>query len=89
GITPAALLDDGQLDACIVHRTTRFQLLKTLPLAYTGAHVKRSFVETRRAREFEVQSDAPMDVYADGEPLTTTPVRFSIADEKLRIVVAP
>jgi diacylglycerol kinase family enzyme len=51
--------------------------------------VKKSFVETRRAREFEVQSDAPMDVYADGEPLTTTPVRFSIADEKLRIVVAP
>jgi diacylglycerol kinase (ATP) len=49
-ITPAALLDDGLLDVCIVHRTSRFQLLKTLPLAYTGAHVKKPFVEMRRGR---------------------------------------
>jgi diacylglycerol kinase (ATP) len=87
-ITPNALLDDGLLDACLVHRTSRFQLLKTLPLAYTGAHVRKPFVETRRAREFRVESETTMDVYADGEPLTTTPVRFSIAEEKLRIVVA-
>jgi diacylglycerol kinase (ATP) len=86
-ITPAALLDDGLLDACIVHRTSRMQLLKTLPRAYNGTHVRKSFVETRRAREFTVESDSPMDVYADGEPLTTTPVRFAIAGEKLRIVV--
>ena len=49
---------------------------------------RKAFVETRRAREFRVESDLPMDVYADGEPLTTTPVRFAIASEKLRIVVA-
>src|SRR5438105_6411244 len=47
-IVPTALLDDGQLDACIVHRTSRFQLLTTLPRAYTGTHVRKSFVETRR-----------------------------------------
>lgn len=87
-IAPGAVLDDGLLDACIVHRTTRLQLLKTLPRAYNGTHVRKAFVETRRAREFRVESDLPMDVYADGEPLTTTPVRFAIASEKLRIVVA-
>jgi len=87
-ITPDALLDDELLDACIVHRTSRFQLLKTLPRAYNGTHVKKAFVETRRAREFHVESDSPMDVYADGELLTTTPVRFSLADQKLRIVVS-
>ncbi len=86
-IAPAAVLDDGLLDACIVHRTSRWQLLKTLPLAYSGTHVRRSFVETRRGREFRVESDLPMEIYADGEPLTTTPVRFGIASERLRIVV--
>lgn len=86
-ITPGALLDDRLLDACIVHRTSRFQLLQTLPRAYNGTHIKKSFVEMRRAEEFRVQSDSPMDVYADGEPLTTTPVAFAIAKEKLRIVV--
>ncbi len=86
-IAPAARLDDGLLDACIVHRTSRLQLLKTLPRAYNGTHVTKSFVETRRGGEFHVESDLPLDVYADGEPLTTTPVRFAVAKEKLRIVV--
>jgi diacylglycerol kinase (ATP) len=85
-IAPAASIDDGLLDACIVHRTSRLQLLKTLPLAYNGSHVRSPFVETRRGREFHVRSEQPMDVYADGEALTQTPVRFGIASEKLRIV---
>jgi diacylglycerol kinase (ATP) len=85
-IAPGASLHDSMLDACIVHRTSRMQLLKTLPRAYAGTHVRSSFVETRRGREFHVQSEQPMDVYADGEPLTTTPVRFGIAGERLRII---
>lgn len=85
-ITPAALIDDGQLDFCIVHRTSRFQLLKTLPKAYTGAHVKSSFVQTGRGTSFTFEAPQRMEVYADGERLTETPVRFELAAEKLRIV---
>ncbi len=86
-ITPDAIVDDGLLDLCIVHETTRGQLLKTLPKAYTGAHVKSSFVEMIRGREFRFESEQAMAVYADGEPLTRTPVSFGIAGERLRIVV--
>jgi diacylglycerol kinase (ATP) len=85
-IVPEAKIDDGQLDLCVVHRTSRFQLLKTLPKAYTGAHVKSPFVETGRGTSFSFESERPMDVYADGERITTTPVRFALAGEKLRIV---
>jgi diacylglycerol kinase (ATP) len=85
-IAPGASLHDGLLDACIVHRTSRFQLLKTLPRAYSGTHVRSAFVETRREAHFYVESEQPMDVYADGERLSTTPVRFGIAEQKLRIV---
>jgi YegS/Rv2252/BmrU family lipid kinase len=86
-ITPNAQIDDGLLDLCLVLRTTRAQLLKTLPRAYTGSHVKSPFVETARATQFTFESDRPMDVYADGERLTSTPVTFALAREKLRIVV--
>ncbi len=86
-IAPTAILDDGQLDACIVHRATKFQLITTLPLAYAGKHVRKPFVEMRRAPHFVVESEAKLDVFADGEPLTTTPVRFAIASEKLKLVV--
>jgi YegS/Rv2252/BmrU family lipid kinase len=86
-ITPDAQFDDGLLDLCIVHRTTRVELLKTLPKAYTGAHVKSPFVEMQRGREFHFASDAAMAVYADGEPLTRTPVSFGLAERKLRVMV--
>ncbi|HYH06671.1 MAG TPA: diacylglycerol kinase family protein [Thermoanaerobaculia bacterium] len=86
-ITPDAVVDDGLLDLCLVHRTTRVQLLKTLPQAYTGAHVRSPFVETGRGREFHFASEQALAVYADGEPLTRTPVSFRLAAEKLRIVV--
>ncbi len=84
-IVPAASVDDGVLDYCIVHRTSRFQLLITLPLAYTGAHVRKPFVETGRAREFFFDSEKPLDVYADGEFVTRTPVKFGLEKEKLRV----
>jgi len=85
-ITPDALPDDGQLDLCIVHKTTRGQLLKTLPKAYTGAHVKSPFVEISRGRTFTFESEQAMAVYADGEPLTRTPVTFGICG-RLKFVV--
>jgi diacylglycerol kinase (ATP) len=85
-ITPDALVDDGLLDLCIVHRTTRGELLKTLPKAYTGAHVKSAFVEMSRGREFHFASETAMAVYADGEPLTRTPVSFGLAAGKLRVL---
>jgi diacylglycerol kinase (ATP) len=86
-ITPDASIDDGLLDVCIVHQTTRVELLKTLPKAYTGAHVKSEFVEMTRGREFQFESEQPMAVYADGEPITTTPVTFAIAPQRLKVVV--
>jgi diacylglycerol kinase (ATP) len=85
-ITPDARIDDGLLDLCIVHRTTRRELLKTLPKAYSGAHVKSPFVEMVRGRAFHFASDNAMAVYADGEPLTRTPVSFALASEKLKVI---
>ncbi|HEX2059576.1 MAG TPA: diacylglycerol kinase family protein [Thermoanaerobaculia bacterium] len=86
-ITPEAVVDDGLLDLCLVHSTTRVQLLKTLPRAYTGAHCRSEFVEMQRGREFHFTSEQAMAVYADGEPLTRTPVSFGLAPARLRVVV--
>lgn len=86
-IAPAARLDDHLLDLCIVHKTSIPMLLKTLPAAYTGAHVKSPFVECRIGEAFQVDAESPLDVFADGEWLTQTPVTFGIAEQKLRLVV--
>ncbi|HUP46045.1 MAG TPA: diacylglycerol kinase family protein [Thermoanaerobaculia bacterium] len=85
-VVPAAEIDDGVLDYCVVHRTSRIQLLKTLPLAYSGGHVRKPFVETGRGRSFRFETETPLEVYADGELVTRTPVSFEIGG-RLRIAV--
>ena len=86
-IVPDAKVDDGLLNFAIIHRCTRLDLLKTLPKAYTGAHVKEAFVETGTATVFRIESDQPLDAYADGERITQTPVTFRLEGQRLRIVV--
>lgn len=86
-IAPTAVPDDGLLDLCLVNECGKLDLLLTLPLAYSGNHVRRRFVVTRRATEFHFDTAAPMDVYADGERVTATPVTIRLAPEKLRVVV--
>jgi diacylglycerol kinase (ATP) len=85
-ITPEAKIDDGALDLCVVHKTTRATLLKTLPKAYTGAHVRSPFVATERGAEFFIEGEREMVVYADGERVTTTPVRFGVVEKRLKVV---
>jgi YegS/Rv2252/BmrU family lipid kinase len=85
-IAPDAKLDDAALDACIVHETSRWQLLMTMPRAYKGKHVQSPFVEVRRAAAFSFESEETLKVYGDGEYMTTTPVRFGVEGRRLRVV---
>ena len=86
-IVPEAKIDDDLLDVCIVHSTSIGQLLQTLPRAYTGGHVKKSFVETGRGLEFSFDCDHTLKVFGDGEHLTQTPVTFGLEPKKLPVVV--
>jgi diacylglycerol kinase (ATP) len=84
-IVPDAQIDDGLLDYCIVHETSRLNLIKTLPSVYTGRHVKNPVVEIGRASSLQFDCDERLDVYADGERVTTTPVAFRLEPQKLRV----
>jgi len=85
-IVPTAVPDDRQLDLCVIDRCSRWELLKALPLAYNGGHVKKKYVSIVRGESFGFRSDMALDVYADGELLTTTPVTIGLTDQRLRFV---
>lgn len=85
-IAPEARVDDGVLDLYLIHKATRLDLVVTLPLAYFGKHTIRRFVEHARGREFSFEGE-PLDVYADGEFVSKTPVKIRLASEKLRVSV--
>ncbi|MEK6689261.1 MAG: diacylglycerol kinase family protein, partial [Gemmatimonadota bacterium] len=86
-IAPDSSPDDGLLDVCLVGEVGRLELLRLLPTAYSGGHVLHPAVTMYRGDEIVVETDRPMPVVADGEPLGQTPVRFTVAPAALRVVV--
>ncbi len=86
-IAPEAVVDDGILDMYIITKCSKWDLLKTLPKGYTGKHTSSPFVRHERGRRFRIESDAPLELNADGEPLTNTPAEIGLAAGKLKVVV--
>lgn len=86
-IAPAAKTDDGKLDLCLVRKCSKFELIRTLPLAYSGGHIRRPFVICSRGKDFRIESETPMVFYADGELVTETPVSITLSEERLRVVI--
>ncbi len=86
-IAPRARLDDGQLDICFVRRTGKLRLLRLFPRVFTGSHLDLAEVLYQRASRLFLDSDRPLDLYADGEYVCRTPVEIAVASRALRVIV--
>jgi diacylglycerol kinase (ATP) len=88
-ITPGAVFDDALLDICIVGRMPKRKVLSIFPSVYKGTHVNHREVTLYRARTVYVQSLGPMDLYADGDFMATTPFRLEVVPKHLNVIVGP
>ncbi|HJT01332.1 MAG TPA: diacylglycerol kinase family protein [Terriglobales bacterium] len=86
-IAPQAELDDGLLEFCFVRRVGKLRLLRLFPKIYHGGHVGLPEVEYFRVERLRIESEVPLAVHADGEPLGQTPVEVSVARGALRVIV--
>jgi diacylglycerol kinase (ATP) len=86
-IAPHAQLDDGKLDVCIVRTMDTFKLFCLLPTVYFGRHLGFKEVEYTQAQELRIETEFPLDVYADGEYVCQTPVEFGTARNALKVIV--
>jgi YegS/Rv2252/BmrU family lipid kinase len=86
-IAPRAQLDDGKLDVCFLRRTGRLSLLRLFPKVFSGAHVSRPQVAYFQASGLRVETESPLDVYADGDYVCRTPVEVGILPGALRVIV--
>jgi len=86
-IAPQAQLDDGKLDVCIVRAMGRAKLFCLFPTVYFGGHLSFSEVEYSQTETARLETETPLDVYADGEYVCQTPVEFSVTRNALRVVV--
>jgi diacylglycerol kinase (ATP) len=85
-IAPRAKMDDGLLDVCIVGSLDPFKLFCMFPTIYSGRHLSIKEVEYFQASRVRVETEHPLDVYADGEYVCRTPVEISIQQAALRVV---
>ncbi len=88
-ITPQAIFDDARLDICVVKRMPKWKVLSIFPSVYKGTHVNHREVTVYRADAVFVQSLHPMDLYADGDFMATTPVRLEVVPKHLRVIMGP
>ena len=85
-IAPHARLDDGKLDICIVSDLAKFKLFCLFPTVYFGRHLGIPEVGYFQAARLRLQTETPLDVYADGEYVCRTPVEVSVAAQVLQVV---
>ena len=88
-ITPRAVPDDSLLDICVVRSMPKQKVLSIFPSVYKGTHVNNSKVTQYRAGAVHVQSLGPMDLYADGDFMATTPCRLEVVPKHLKVIVGP
>jgi diacylglycerol kinase (ATP) len=86
-IAPQAKLDDGKLDVCVVRAMDKFKLFCLFPTAYFGRHLMSKNVEYGQTDHVSIETEVPVDVYADGEYVCKTPVEFNVARKALQVIV--
>jgi diacylglycerol kinase family enzyme len=85
-IAPHAKLDDGKLDLCVVRGMNPFKLFCLFPTVYFGRHLGFKEVKYEQTDCVRIETEVPLDVYADGDYVCQTPVEFSVARNTLKVI---
>ncbi len=88
-IVPAAIIDDGLFDVCIIEPVPRRTVLRLLFTLFWGGHVGHSAVRMHRTKSLTIETDPPILLYADGERICYTPATVEIVERGLTVIAAP
>ena len=87
-IVPNAKIDDGLFDVCIIRPVSSLTVLRLMVTLFWGGHVSHPAVSMHQTRTLTIETDTPMLLYADGEPMCETPATIEIIKAGL-VVMAP
>jgi YegS/Rv2252/BmrU family lipid kinase len=86
-VFPQSVMDDGLLDAGMGLAISKWRFLGRFKKYFDGSHADDPSIVYLRGREFEIESDRPFTVYADGDPIAELPVHIRVAPGVLRVLV--
>ena len=85
-IVPNARIDDGLFDVCIIRPVSSLTVLRLLVTLFWGGHVGHPAVSIHQTRTLKIETDIPMLLYADGEPMCETPATIEIIEDGLTVM---
>ena len=85
-IVPNARIDDGLFDVCIIRPVSSLTILRLLVTLFWGGHVGYPAVSMHQTRTLKIETDTPMLLYADGEPMCETPATIEIIKAGLTVM---
>jgi diacylglycerol kinase (ATP) len=85
-IAPHARTDDGRLDVCVIGGVNPLKLALMFPTVYFGRHLNVRGVEYFQAERARVETETPLDIYADGEFVCRTPVEVAVEHRALKVL---
>ena len=87
-VAPHADFTDGKLDVCRIGPMNSLKLLGMFPTVYFGRHLAMNEVEYSQAERACLETETPLEIYADGEFVCQTPVEIGVAAGAMRVITA-
>lgn len=88
-ITHRASIDDGLLDVCVIKGDNGINAIGHLIAILRRRFSLNPDIAYYRVHTVEVITRPPLPVQVDGDPIGTTPMRFSVAPAALRALLPP
>ena len=85
-IAPNADPADGALDICLVRMMSAGRILRIFPRVYWGGHLNHPSIFSYRTACLKLETEQPVVLFADGEPVGETPAEIVAVPGALRVV---
>ncbi len=83
---PHALYNDGELEVCVVGDVSRGKILRVLPSAFKGKHLKHKNIDEYRGKRIVIDVDEPVWLHTDGEvPAKVDHVEMTCIADQLKL----
>ena len=86
-IAPGATPTDGLLDLCVIDHMRPLRTLAMVAGVLRGRHIKAPEVQLIRTQRLTIETDPPLELWADGERVGRTPATITALPGAVRIML--